>query len=342
MAMTAVQQFLYRRMLMAAGRALAVLAIGWGIALALDSTLLAYVTLAGAYFAYASGMRTSVLVLWLRRFHSRERLPVRGMLAGRSGGLFDVVTLQDSTFTVSLVSAMNRWGHFGFLLFIAWGMVLLVASVLASLVLGDYFGQVSEQWVSIGVVAGIACLVLSLLPAKWLLTRFAALHLRTGEDLVRITRHAQQVRSGKRISTGVVVFRTDDAIWRGAVECALPLVDAVLVDVTAPSENIAWELERALAIQPKKVVLLIGRTSPSVDSDRHVLRTLLGREPTNEEAGAVVVIDYLSSACAGRWWFPSKHDCDVVSRVVECLYLRAANGLPRSPIPDRRQHDPSG
>lgn len=61
----------------------------------------------------------------------------------------------------------------------------------------------------------------------------------------------------------VVVVRTTDAIWRETVVAASKASDAVLVDVSSPSEHVLWEIE-TVAAHRAHVIYIAAADSPLV------------------------------------------------------------------------------
>jgi hypothetical protein len=55
-------------------------------------------------------------------------------------------------------------------------------------------------------------------------------------------------RKGWHFDAGIFVIHCDDSFWREIVELCLSCASAAVVDVTEPSQNVIWELERAFSL----------------------------------------------------------------------------------------------
>ncbi|MBV8134196.1 MAG: hypothetical protein JO121_00945 [Deltaproteobacteria bacterium] len=65
---------------------------------------------------------------------------------------------------------------------------------------------------------------------------------------------------------GVTILKCDDAFWQQVVAIAIEHSDAVIVDVTELTENVAWELRTCLEKKAPRAVVLAyaaeGTTAP--------------------------------------------------------------------------------
>jgi hypothetical protein len=78
--------------------------------------------------------------------------------------------------------------------------------------------------------------------------------VRSGADLARAT---SAVVSGSRrvLAPRLVVLQVDDGWWRQSVEAFADVAAATVVDVSEPSDNVLWEVERLRAARTRLVAV---------------------------------------------------------------------------------------
>jgi len=215
-------------------------------------------------YAVAVGMlvfsrmaRGTRIVLWLRRFHRRDpqRLRFNTVLARAGFGLFSAVTVQDTAFRTSYLSAMGlmlllpAYFGFGFLAVLIIGLTVFFW-LSAIMMLGDTGSALLSS------LAAAAFLVLYGVWGKRLLDArgFTMLKPETAER--EAGRLLDRMRQGRGTLHGVSILKCGDAFWQAVVALCLRRADAVLIDVSELNPNMAWELSRAYANRPAETLML--------------------------------------------------------------------------------------
>jgi hypothetical protein len=184
-----------------------------------------------------SARTTGYVVLWLRRFHRREQKPFQSVLDEACMYTCMPITVQDTSFRNSMGFAMGRLApFFGFM-----AVVVVVLGLMSAPIVLDVI-----------VLAVSVAVTIALIAAHWL----GFLKFRGEDSEEALIRLVERVQDGKVRNGGVLVLQCSDATWQGVVEQALRRVDAVLVDVTQPSENVIWELRTALRFRAPEGILL--------------------------------------------------------------------------------------
>lgn len=202
--------------------------------------------------------RTGYVVLWLRRFHRRRQKPFLRALnyACRFVGM--PLTIQDSSFRFSMGFAMGRlvpYAGFFFVLFFFGGIIA---------------GPILRDMV---MLSGCAVIVIAMATSYW----WAFFRLRGEKSSQQLLRLLEKVKAGNARSGGTLIVRSQDEFWRNVVELALRHADAVVIDVTEPSENVFWELRTALSLRHPASILLacaVDKTSPNEISSSELPETV--------------------------------------------------------------------
>jgi hypothetical protein len=151
------------------------------------------------------------------------------------------ITVQDSAVHFSQGFVSGRLASFLYLLL----PLLGIFGILFAL-----SGDLGSLW-TITMVLGYLVAVLALLCGYF----WAFVRIRN-EPQKQMVALLQRVRRGKLRSAGVVVLRIHDRFWREVVEMAMRQADAIVIDVTDPSENVIWELRTALRLRSSMTILL--------------------------------------------------------------------------------------
>ena len=182
--------------------------------------------------------RTGFVILWLRRFHRQEQKPFQKVLDEACMYTCMPITIQDTSLRNSIGFGLGRLAP------ILWGSMVIFVVV----------GMVPTTAILRDEIAIVLSLVLAagLIAANWL----GYLKFREGDSVESLIRLVEKIRRGKVRNGGVLVLRCQDSFWRGVVQEALRRVDAVVVDVSEPSENVIWELRTALSLRAPEGILL--------------------------------------------------------------------------------------
>lgn len=206
--------------------------------------------------------RTTVpgLVVWLRRFRPDygNRLRFHRALGMACCGLANPVTIQDSSFSSSLVAGSNRVGIAGALtalpLALGIGVVLVLGQVEASFNVKQLLVvPVLALWVSV-------CL-LPLLRRRGVVSR--------NWSARQVAEYLDAVRCGRLLSNSVEVLkvaRTGDE-WRLVIHEALARADLAVIDVSEMTDALIWETDQALQqLHPDRILLVAEEGSVRADA----------------------------------------------------------------------------
>jgi len=187
------------------------------------------------------------LVVWLRRFHKRERggLRFRYFLSTACNGVGLPITIQDSSFRSS-----SLWAFAQFIPYYP-VLILLVGVFVVGVVWGERYSDRSLLD-ALFLVYGVSVLLTIVLIWR----RLGHKTLRASNARQWILNLVQNIRTGRGRYDDVVVVKCGDDFWRDTVSTALENADAVIVDVTEPSETIVWELQTALRRMRQECILL--------------------------------------------------------------------------------------
>lgn len=218
----------------------------------------------------ANARRTGYILVWLRRFHRREHRAFQRILEEACAFTCIPITVQDSSFRSSSGMANVRLGDFMW-----YGIVLLI--ILAFLPM---------SLITVGVFSlSLAILLIPILISG----RLGYIKLSQANAQIRARRLFEDIRNQKGNRAGVVILKCEDGFWRDVVSSAIQHADAIVVDVTEPSDNVFWELRTGLESRgPEKFVLACAtdksersELSPATRSD---LQAAIGEVPLEKFA----------------------------------------------------------
>jgi hypothetical protein len=214
-----------------------------------------------AFFIAARRVRIGkrFTVLYLRRFHSRDRR-LRRAIAWTLDRRYRVATLDDGMMAparmpmADVIGALLRgalWGAFGGLTvglsqlgfstsepaeLQVWNVLVTLVAVVPGLVLG----------LCIGFVRVIA------------VQRRTRVRISQQEDLARLEAALLRLRGGgmapSYLVPRLVVVSTTDTYWRDAVTLAGAQTACPVIDVSGPSANLLWEVDQMLSHRGGPVV----------------------------------------------------------------------------------------
>ena len=261
------------------------------------------VPLIGAYGLLSiAGGRKSV-VLYLRRFGrtASSRVVTSALESGLSAR-HRVIALDDAVFPALEVPPWERRLS-------RYGPPVAAAVILAIFVLivrglrqqGDYL------WLGLSVAtvpmlaASLWCLLtvfLLLIVHRARIRRLARGRITSDADLGRCARRIVELGGWRRapaiMAPQATVVRVDDSMWQRTVSVLATSAGAVLVDLSEPTANIAWEIETAQRTAPGRVVLVGDRDAVrrwAVTHDGALDRDLVERLSTLLEEQPVLVYD---------------------------------------------------
>ena len=198
-------------------------------------------------------MRQRVLV-WCRRFRPSYGRQFRFhlALAEACSGIAYPITIQDSSYSSSLMGSFTGRGWFvlpgAFVFFI----IVLLASTMFSVTLPEPLGPQAASVGSALVAIGTAIVALRAY------RRLGYRVFRGSQARDQVRAELEAIKSGRRGSTmGVDVWQCEDAVWRDVVAEALRSAEVAIVDVSDLSENLRWEADTAIAaLSPSRVLLV--------------------------------------------------------------------------------------
>lgn len=223
-----------------------------------------------AAFNYRYRRRGSLL--WLRRFRPSyaERMRFHSALARACEGLLIPVTVQDASFSASMLGAMQR----------RWVPLLFVgAGFLFGLVLVAPLATVTDSVAALIVVLLAWAVVYGWLVVV-LLRRAGFTELAGDAGRARARRSLEDAAAGHRApGQGLEVLKCEDAIWRDVVAYGLRTATVVLIDLSEPTESLAHEvtLARRAVDDARLLIAIDDDTDPRGATAR--LNELLAPDP---------------------------------------------------------------
>jgi hypothetical protein len=208
------------------------------------------------YFALTFAEGRKYTALYLRRFRSDVNLLVATAIERGLGRRVRIVTLDDERFMPIEVPRLEKWSSR-----LLPALMLIGAAVLAVLVIRTFIASLSlryeglqQQYTQEAVLMlgfwtwHLWCLLFMLLGHRLWIRLQARVRVRTAWGLAKARYFSWKLRrwcnrSGLMAPQATVVTVRDD-LWQVAVTQLIAQVDAVLVDVSEPSDALAWELEQ--------------------------------------------------------------------------------------------------
>jgi hypothetical protein len=207
------------------------------------------------------------IVLYLRRFRSVSANQLMGQMIDTGlGRRFRVVTLDDASFRpIEIPRAERRVSVFSppimalasVALFIAMAYYVVIKQLQLSAsgpipprYFGVYmiaFGQGVYDAPIWGAISGFVLVVFAFLMVhRWRVRLRSRLRVRTTRDLDRCIYRVADLASWRRrpglLAPQATVIRVVDELWQTTVLRLLEYADAVIVDVSAVTENVLWEV----------------------------------------------------------------------------------------------------
>ncbi len=247
-------------------------------------------------------LRGDRLVLWLRRFHQTDQdvYPFDRALLSSSRFLGAVpVTPQDSSFSFSAAAAMGRGENLVDLLRVGLiaSLVFLVPSLLILAATEFIWGSLSSPtwigdahplaWLALGL--NLASLVAAVLAMRRRLRLRGFRVLLEQSATAQVETLFEQIKSGDVYSNGVEILSCGDRFWRRVVGMGLDSADAIVIDITSPTESIHWELRTAFEKAPDRVILLHRDADGALPA---AARTRLQEQIPEVDLGTIRVIAY--------------------------------------------------
>lgn len=220
---------------------------------------------------FASMLKGDRLVIWLRRFHEddADQYPFHRALLASSRLLGAVpVTPQDSRFTHSSAAALGRSTILvelvkaGILGALKIGLPILLLVLGAFYLLGGESGAEEGSTfrlvvlVAILGIAALGSLAMSLLSMRRKLVTQGFVPLTESGADRQVDTLLGRIQAGEVYSNGVEVLRCGESFWQRIVLKGMKRADAVVIDVTRPSEWVLWELSTAFEVAGDRVILV--------------------------------------------------------------------------------------
>jgi hypothetical protein len=208
--------------------------------------------------AYARGLPSAGVIVWLRKFDVRQSTGFGAVLERAARGVGHPMTLQDASYSASLSSAAVRAP----LLIPLLGTLSLFGALLLAVLVFAVFGSGSEVMIIL-VLLGFAIAVWRA-GGAWL--RRVGFRTVSSDEAKRELAQALRER-GKgrwRPVLGVEVLKVADDGWQELVHQGLAGAALAIVDVTKITENIRWELATAVTLLgPSRVILAAEQNAAS-------------------------------------------------------------------------------
>jgi hypothetical protein len=225
------------------------------------------------------------LGLFLRRFgFGAATATISRTLAGSVGRSWRMVTLDDARVTPIGAARRHTWllGPLAIASALAisalltvgvsllvgdpWGLVVSTTEPGTGGFLGDEFGEAIGrgifEFIILGLLAPVAMTVAVISGGSFLATRRAqrraTVHIAEGGQIAPISDLVHR-RSRRVFASRLVVANVADSQWRPTVRAFAGVCDAVIIDVSQPSEHLLWELHAMRAFFGDRWVLVCHR-----------------------------------------------------------------------------------
>jgi hypothetical protein len=220
-------------------------------------------------------MRTKLFLIWLRRFHQTEKNQFRfsNVISSACYDMCIPVTIQDSKFKRSYIGILSKWNLmfllFGNFIILFWMAIILVLTLLTLPIIDTIFPHMSEGVVSvfiisIMIVSGFIIFSLGYFFRERLdLRGFYSIDASTGKK--KAERILSKIVKRLFVFHGILILKCPDEAWREIVEFVVGRANAVLIDVSKPTENILWEIETVFKAKAKDSIVIacgIGKNEP--------------------------------------------------------------------------------
>jgi membrane protein implicated in regulation of membrane protease activity len=196
-----------------------------------------------------TSQRTGGVVVWLRRFHRDQQKPFQYFLENACRFIAVPVTIQDSSFRYSYAWSFVRLAPYAGLVVLP----VLALGAIAFFVGDEIFGIPFAASLTVAVIMASALLVVSVV---FLYRRFSFVTLRQSNAQDKTLQLLDKIRARKGRNSGVALLSCEDSFWRDVVTLCLRRADAIVIDVTDPSENVLWEIKTALELASPERILL--------------------------------------------------------------------------------------
>ena len=228
------------------------------------------VGLAAIYILIVLISSRKIPVLFLRRFGlSGPNRTITRAIEGGLGRHYRVLTLDDSNFVPLEVPRIERiFSRLG-IPFAVLVFFLALVSFSGGLGLPDAVALRILYWFPMGLYAallwlpllGLSAIVLVILIYRWIIRRSFKLEIGSVEQLrrciARVRGLAAWLRRPSMMAPQAVVVRVVSKLWQEAVSDLAGQVRLVICDVSEPTDNLIWEVER-MSARPEVKCVFIG------------------------------------------------------------------------------------
>lgn len=186
------------------------------------------------------------LVLLLRRFSSyaKDEMVLARVLGRAARGLAVPVTVQDESFKGDLPMGLQAAERY----------LLLPVTVL--LPTGILFWLPGSSSALDLIVTWLVVAVFTYLGGRAALRWFGTYRASAGDWRRGVDRIVAKIRRNSGSFSGTAVIKLPTSVWRDAVRTMLDEADAVVIDLTAMSSNLEWEIAEAFQRRPPESILL--------------------------------------------------------------------------------------
>jgi hypothetical protein len=234
----------------------------------------------GVYLLLMSLAGRKSVVLYLRRFRLRGvAQAMSDAIESGVGRHYRILTLDDANFVALEVPPLERWiSRYGSLVPILGALVVFFG------VMWVFFGMFERYSFSLSGIGAIAALmwggflifvvpfagstleywVLFLVPAflihRWRVKKRSRVEIAVAEDLSACLGYCQtlsgKIRAPAFMAPQATVVKVVDTLWQETVTGIAQTADAIIIDVSAPTVHVLWEIETAIRGFRSKIVYL--------------------------------------------------------------------------------------
>jgi hypothetical protein len=211
-------------------------------------------------------MRTKHIMIWFRKFNENDkyRFKFSNVLNIACRDVCIPVTIQDSRYKRSYTGILSKWLWmyilFGGSIVALWMILSFILMYILIIILFPSSSHVSESvlmsvMIFGFIVPGLIVIYIGYAFRESLdLRGFYSLDIDTGID--RASRILSKIVRRLFVFHGILVMKCPDEVWKQIVEFVLGTSNAVLIDVSEPTESLLWELEASLKNKPKNSIII--------------------------------------------------------------------------------------
>ncbi len=252
------------------------------------------------FFIYRYRNRGDKVVIWLRKFHHRDRrFKFKKILLRACKGLASPITIRDSKEKGDITGLL-------------WIIYFLQSTIY--LFLFAFYGILEDLWFYIESPDNIAIFpkefIYLLLKISYVLIAgyiIIKLSLRSGyiklseeNAITKSNKIINKYGHGKGRAFGLTIIACNDNFWKNVVNLFITKADFVIIDITRISEGILWEIQEAKNNLPLKSIIFAFNTIDGSEMIPASTKEKLNSILTETEQESIKHFMYKSSYSGGK------------------------------------------